>query len=174
MKANRILISFISLSFAMWSCSEIDTRLQETYDELSFVNVNLPDEVKLNNDNLRISEIDIDEEILEVHAKGSDGEIVIGFIKFIIPDLPDEKLIGVEVTQNILNLTTLDEDFLLNLSLDFNSNENARIQSSCVASCHSTFTDGDGNKIKGRGSCKAQCWAGAVATVAAALIIALL
>jgi hypothetical protein len=174
MKISKILVLLIGLVLIIGSCTEMDTYVEENLVDLNFVSVNLPGEIQFKHENLKISEIEIDEEIFEIHAIDSNGEVVKGFIKFVIPDIEDEKLILLEVTNNILDQTILDEDFFLAFSEDLNGGINTRIQSSCVASCHSTFTDGDGNKIKGRGGCKAQCWAGAVATVAAAVIIAIL
>jgi len=72
-------------------------------------------------------------------------------------------------SSNLISETNLSSDFWLNNS-GSNSQSNGRIKSSCIASCQKQFTDDNGDKIKGRGAYKAECWAQTAIKVAAVMV----
>ena len=84
-----------------------------------------------------------------------------------MPENHGEYVHKVEMTGNIFEETNLPANFFVNRK---NLKQSKVLQkASCIATCHKTFTDSDGKKIKGSGWCKAGCWAKTIATVALAV-----
>ena len=72
------------------------------------------------------------------------------------------------MTGNIFKETNLTIDFFANKT---NLNRSNVLQKgSCIATCFKEFTDKDGEKVKGRGWCKAGCWADTIVKVAATVV----
>jgi hypothetical protein len=61
MKISKILVLLIGLVLIIGSCTEMDTNVEENLVDLNFVSVNLPGEIQFKHENLKISEIEIDE-----------------------------------------------------------------------------------------------------------------
>lgn len=89
---------------------------------------------------------------MNIIAVGEDGNEIYGKIRFTMPSTCEETLIKLEITKNIFEQTELDSDFLLEAQ---DEGLLYRLKSSCIASCQEKFTDENGDKIKGRGACKA-------------------
>lgn len=101
-------------------------------------------------------------------------------------DKETETLIKYNASNDLLNLlklsqNELDKLLLQNMGESFYLNEQLIVQkgehSDCISGCNDKFTDDDGNKIKGRGACKFNCWVDTVkdiiVAVAPAVIAAL-
>ena len=100
-----------------------------------------------------------------------NGDDIEGSFKVTLAD-SDESIVGFEMSDNILSGTTIAYNFWINHP-DPNNQDKQDEHASCIAGCHDEFTDEDGNKIKGRGGCKAKCW-GKTAAKFAPLVILLL
>jgi len=101
-----------------------------------------------------------------------NGEEIFGKMRFTIPPGDDNTLIKFEMTNNIFDKTALMPDFWV----DYDNNvdtSNGRVMGigTCLKACQTGFTDSSGNKIKGRGACKAGCW-GQLAIAAATVVVA--
>lgn len=73
-------------------------------------------------------------------------------------DLEQEKPIELIASENLLSLINMTNDEFVaeverNMYLKTFGNH-----SSCIEDCKDKYTDDNGNKIKGRGACKANCW----------------
>jgi hypothetical protein len=90
--------------------------------------------------------------------------------EIILPEMGGDQLYSLALTQNILEESNLGTGFWIE-HMDLNQPEaNGRSNAeSCIAQCHETFTDVSGKKIKGRGACKAHCWADTIRGVIIAL-----
>ena len=81
-------------------------------------------------------------------------------------NLESETLIKYTPSEDLLNLMNLNEiefeQFLkdtMGASYYLESDKIAKgDHSECIDGCNEEYTDSDGNKIKGRGACKANCW----------------
>ena len=97
-----------------------------------------------------------------------NGDDTDGSMKVILAD-SDESIIGLEMSDNILANTSITYDFWTSHP-DPESQDKKNQHASCIADCHDTFTDDDGNKIKGRGGCKAHCWVDSAARLVSAVV----
>jgi hypothetical protein len=164
MKQHKIIFSLFTLMLlVMLSCTQ-DEKLEEPINE--FVNINFPDTYKYKNSERASFEEDVKEVVVEV--VNEDGSIITGKMRFTMPDNFDEKLLKFEMTQNLIDQTELDENFWVNNDTG-NEMENLR-KLGCIASCQKEFTDDDGEKIQGRGWCKANCWIETAAKVGAVVV----
>lgn len=108
----------------------------------------------------------------EVQAKGNDGNLINGKLTITI-DEPTGDLIRVELSQNILNGTDLDSNFLAVSNFQVTADEHDH--KTCIEDCIKKYTDPiTGEKIRGRGWCKAGCWGKTVIQVAEAVVTLIL
>jgi len=107
-------------------------------------------------------------ETLDIEVTDKDCNISKGQIRFTMPENHGEYLEKLEISDNIFEETNLSPDFFVNKTSLKQSG--ALQKGSCKADCHSTYTDKEGNKIKGRGWCKAGCWADTVIKVAGLVV----
>jgi len=148
-------------AIAFAACNEQEDLVAS---EPEFVDVVIPELHKSHNSNGRTSSANSDIHEIDVKLIKEDGTEVLGKMRF---TMPDQKLEKFEMTDNLFDETGLEPDFWV----DYKSNSTTSSRSysdSCIADCHDEFTDDEGNKIKGRGWCKAGCWAKTAAKVAAA------
>lgn len=75
-----------------------------------------------------------------------------------MPTISDEVLEKFEVSSNLISKTDLNTNFWIN-NFEVQAKSTTRIQGNCIATCQETFINDDGNKVKERGACKAECWA---------------
>ncbi len=146
-------IIFFSIFFILLGCDKDDLS------NVKFVDSSLPNSLIYQNPNR--SDVEIITKIMDIVVVDEDGQEVYGKMKISFPDNDEEKLVSMSFTSNIFDETKLDRQFMMNYN---NLN-----RSSCIASCQEKFTDSEGNKIKGRGACKAECWAKTAAAVGAAV-----
>jgi hypothetical protein len=164
MKQYKIIFSLFTLMLlVILSCNQ-DEKLEEPINE--FVNIDFPDTYKYKTSERASFNEDLIEVVVEV--VNEDGSVINGKMRFTMPENSDEKLVKFEITQNLLDETKLDENFWLNNDSG-NEFENLR-KLGCLANCQKEWTDRDGEKIKGRGLCKASCWAQTAAKVAAVVV----
>ncbi|KPM33000.1 Hypothetical protein I595_1427 [Croceitalea dokdonensis DOKDO 023] len=162
-----ICLSFIIL-FGI-SCTEEKQESLEEVAELSFMEFTIPKEYIYTPESSSKGTAELEVETVKLTFTDENGNEIIGYARFTMPSNSDEQLVKAEFTVNIMNDLQLNSDFW---ETTMSANIGLANKSSCVASCHDEFTDDEGNKIKGRGWCKAQCWAAAVAVVVAAIIAA--
>jgi hypothetical protein len=149
----------------MFSCSN-DSEITPV-NEFTAIEIPQSFKAKSNSNKSTNNEDDFEVETLDIEVTDKDGNIAIGQIRFTMPENHGEYLHKLEITGNIFEETNLSPDFFVNQK---SLKESGVLQkSSCIASCHSTYTDKDGKKISGRGWCKAGCWAKIVAAVAASV-----
>ena len=166
MRNLKIYLCVILFSIAFIGCDEQNDL---TPSEPDFVEVSIPDAYKATYPNGRTTSEDSDIYEMDVKVIKDDGTEVIGKMRFTMPATSDEMLERFELTSNLISETDLSSDFWINNS-GSNSQSNGRIQGSCIASCQEAFTDDEGDKIKGRGACKAECWAQTAIKVAAVVV----
>ena len=161
-KAYYLLIFSGAIFF---SCDTKEDEIMQ--NDLTFSELEIPSEISYGN-NLRNTDVEIGSVTLDVTVMLETGEEVLGQVKVTYPVNDDNYLLSFELTDNIINALGPDHEYWSEL----HSQDNQRLlQSSCIASCHTAYTDSDGNKIKGRGWCKAGCWA-SIGIAAAAVIVA--
>lgn len=139
----------------MFSCSN-DSEITPVNE---FTEIAIPQSFKAKTNSNKSADNDgqFEVETLNFEVTDEDENAAKGFIRFTMPENHGEYLQNLEISSNIFTETNLTADFFTNKT---SSKEIAALQkSSCIASCHSTYTDKDGKKIKGRGWCKAGCWA---------------
>lgn len=145
------------------SCSMNENEVPQ--NELTFSELEVPSEILYGN-NFRSTNVETNSVILEISVMLDSGEEVLGQVKATYPKNNDDYLISFEVSDNIVDALGPNYEYWKELK---SGNSQRLLRSSCVASCHETFTDDDGNKLKGRGACKASCWA-TIAIAAAAVV----
>ncbi len=76
-----------------------------------------------------------------------------------------ENLVNISMSSNYFNITEVsqvevEEGIVSNFNGDGEENQNDGMSphASCIEACKDKYTDDDGNKIRGRGACKANCW----------------
>ena len=162
---NSCLILMIAL-FLTTSCDENESGSESP---LIFTSIDIPEAYLIsNNTRADIDETEIHEvDILITNDAGSE---IKGLIQIILPEMGGDQLYSLALTQNILEESNLGAGFWIE-HMDLNQPEaNGRSNAeSCIAQCHETFTDVSGKKIKGRGACKAHCWADTIRGVIIAL-----
>lgn len=169
---NSLLVFLLTGS--LFNCTSESVKSELEDQALTFIEFSIPSVYQYEDSDLATSKgnFGLEEEVIKLKAIDENGKEIIGYARFTMPDNADEKLIKAELTSNIVEGLNLTNDFW---EKALASNKDVEYgKSSCIASCHSTYTDANGDKIKGRGWCKAQCWAAAVASAAAAVIIAIL
>lgn len=158
-----LLLLTISVLFSCSKDSEITTALE-------FTSIEIPQSFKAKS-NLNKStnnEEEFEVETLDIEVTDKDGSVSIGQIRFTMPENNSEYLQKLEITSNIFEETNLTPDFFVNKT---SLNQSKVLQKgSCIADCQKQFTDKDGKKIKGRGWCKAGCWADTVIKVAGIVV----
>ena len=161
--------SCLILMIALFLTTACDENKSGSESPLIFTSIDIP-EVYLISNNTRadIDETEIHEvDILITNDAGSE---IKGLIQIILPEMGGDQLYSLALTQNILEESNLGAGFWIE-HMDLNQPEaNGRSNAeSCIAQCHETFTDVSGKKIKGRGACKAHCWADTIRGVIIAL-----
>jgi len=146
--SKMVLIAIIAI--ISWGCNE----QLVVVEELSFNEVAIPNNLKADITNGRVSSLDINVEEIEVKVITDDGKEIIGKMRFTIPVGEENTLIKFEMTNNIFEKTALTHDFWMEYDNSTNS-ANGRVAGigSCLKDCN-TMDKGDG-----RGWCKAGCWA---------------
>lgn len=97
----------------------------------------------------------------DVTVTSKDGKVSQkGKVRMVIPD-KGEGLISMEFTENILTVGKFKADALVTASAKTKNSEVPEGLTACLAWCREKYTDANGEKIKGRGSCKFGCWLGA-------------
>lgn len=157
----KILILFVIFAWINSGCKK-EQDIQA--DQEIFTNVMLPDFMK---SNLKIESVVFEVVEAKIIVLDESGSEVHGYIRFTLPDSNDESIIKLEISNNIFEQTSLKSDFLI---IAQEKGQLDATKSSCVASCQEKFTDADGNKIKGRGWCKAECWAQTIIKAAAVVV----
>ncbi|SHJ17664.1 hypothetical protein SAMN04488096_109147 [Mesonia phycicola] len=157
---NFLRISLILLFFT--SCSN-DTAIEDSNFEDNQNNIIEADNSVYENENYSDSEIDIYEIERIYYDEATDQEIPVIFQIGITED--DNDLHLFDVSENILELKGITraefEAELINVTNggdEDDPNDGLSPHSKCIEACKDKYTDEDGNKIKGRGSCKANCW----------------
>ena len=139
------------IALLFWRCNEPSSVIED----LRFNEVAIPNNLKTDITNGRVSSQDIDIEEIEVKVITDDGKEVIGKMRFTIPIGEDNTLINFEMTNNIFQQTDLTPDFWI----DYDNNmetEDGRVANEtadCLKGCN------DYNRGGGRGACKFGCWA---------------
>lgn len=96
----------------------------------------------------------------DVTVTSKDGKVSQkGKVRMVIPD-KGEGLISMEFTENILTVGKFKADALVTASAKAKSSEVPEGLTACLAWCNENYTDANGEKIRGRGSCKFGCWLG--------------
>lgn len=149
--------------FITYSC---DNESEETdKPDLAFVNVPIPNKYLAQNceEEHDIATVDI--------VVQKNGKEVFGKARVTTPLDDNDKIIQLEISQNIITETSFDPEFWITLDTSPH-----RTKGSCIAECNKEYTNTDGSKKKGRGWCKAGCWieTAAKVAIAAAAVIAVL
>ena len=161
-----VLALFLSIIFV--SCNE---KTDVIPNQSEFVNITIPDMYQTDYSTARTESDETHEVVARIIRK--DGTEVVGKMRITFPSSDQEKLTKFEMSSNLIEEANLSSDFWIQLAKKKSSNKVQKVESSCIASCQEQYTDKDGNKIEGRGACKAECWAktaAAVITAAAAVI----
>ncbi len=164
---SRFLSALLIVTF-VGACADQSDVAAPSFNE--FTEVAIPDAYRshlIQNGRFSSDEVEIHE--VDVKITREDGTEVIGKMRFTMPASGEETLVAFEMTSDLFDGTGLSPDFWIsNPGID--GALDGRIASSCIASCQKEFTDKDGNKIKGRGVCKANCWLETAAKVAAVFV----
>ena len=80
-------------------------------------------------------------------------------IRMVIPD-KGEGLISMEFTENILTVANIKPNYFTTINTTSVFDSQPSKFSDCIKWCNETYTDADGNKKPGRGTCKFGCWLG--------------
>lgn len=159
-------ISFLSaiiISFLFLACN--DTEVENLDTDLKFIDLEIPNSISYGN-NFRTKDVETEDVIVEISVLNSLNEEIEGELIVTLPVNNDDYLVSMKVSDNIVEALGSDYDYWSNL----HGLDNQRLlKSSCIADCQEAFTDDEGNKIKGRGACKAGCWA-KIAIAAAAVV----
>ena len=154
---NIFLIAIAIITLGVFSCSK--ETVEEPEIKTAYTDIPIPNKYISQSCD---SECEITE--TDIIVTTADGKQIEGKIRITSPiDAPDY-LIQFELSSNIVQEATIDPNSWVE-----NDNSPHRIKSSCIASCQEKFTDKEGNKIKGRGRCKAGCWAKTAAQVLTAV-----
>ncbi|MFD2696584.1 hypothetical protein ACFSQ0_01115 [Mesonia sediminis] len=154
---NYLQISLLLL--VLLSCSNEPTIVESNSKKVQNSEVFMQ---KNNYENQSQSEISIYEIERPYYIESLDEEISILFTIGISEE--DDDLHFFEVSENILNITGLSK---AELELEViesthsdpeNPNEDLSPHAKCIEDCKDKYTDEYGNKINGRGTCKANCW----------------
>ena len=162
---NSCLILMIAL-FLTTACDENES---DSESPLIFTSIDIPEDYLIaNNTRADIDETEIHE--VDILITNNAGSEIKGLIQIILPEMGGDQLYSLALTQNILEESNLGAGFWIE-HMDLNQPEaNGRSNAeSCIAQCHETFYDVSGKKIKGRGACKAHCWADTIRGVIIAL-----
>ena len=156
MKNVKLFFSISALVLFASACNE-RTAVEP---DLDFVSVSIPDHLKTDTSNGRVSSEDMEIQEVEVEITTDEGKKVKGIVRVTMPTGDEETLINFEVTNNILDETGADSDFWLN-ALD---SSNARVMGigGCLKNCR-----GD----KREGWCRAGCWAELALKVVAVVVL---
>ena len=161
--------SCLILMIALFLTTACDKNESGSESPLIFTSIDTPEAYLIsNNTRADIDETEIHEvDILITNDAGSE---IKGLIQIILPEMGGDQLYSLALTQNILEESNLGAGFWIE-HMDLNQPEaNGRSNAeSCIAQCHETFYDVSGKKIKGRGACKAHCWADTIRGVIIAL-----
>lgn len=161
MKKNLLSLTLT----VIFSCSNDSKSIQS--DEFTSIEIPQSFKSKTNVKESINNNKEYEIETLNIEVTDKNGNVAIGQMRFTMPENHGEYLQKLEITSNIFKETNLEPDFFVNQQ---NLKTSGVLQkASCIADCHKAFTDKEGNKIKGRGWCKAGCWAKTVATVALAV-----
>ncbi|RKE00120.1 hypothetical protein [Marinifilum flexuosum] len=156
-------VLLLALSFVLLIAYSCDNDSEEpNTPEVAFIDVPIPDKYLAQN-----CEGECEVTIIDI-AVQKDNIEVFGKARITTPIGNNDKIIQFEVSENIINDTSLDPNFWINIDTSPH-----RTKGSCIAECQKEFTNKDGSKKKGRGWCKAGCWAETAAKVAAVVIVVL-
>lgn len=156
-------LSAIIISFLFLACN--DTQVENLDKDLKFIDLEIPNSISYGS-NFRTNDVETSEIIVEIVVLNSLNEEIEGELIVTLPEDNDDYLVSMKVSDNIVNALGTDYDYWS----DLQDLDNQRLlKSSCIADCQEAFTDDDGNKINGRGACKAGCWA-KIAIAAAAVV----
>jgi len=157
------LLSAIIISFLFLACN--DTEVENLDSDVNYIDLEIPNSISYGS-NFRTEDIETEEVLVEIIVLNSLNEEIEGELIVSLPVDNDDYLVSMKVSDNIVNALGSDYDYWSNLQ----GIDNQRLlKSSCIADCQEAFTDDEGNKIKGRGACKAGCWA-KIAIAAAAVV----
>lgn len=160
------LLLLVVVATLVFSCSDS----QETMNNDEFLEIEIPTQFssKSQADYAKGSSNDLDVQVMTIQVTDKEGNVSTGKIRFTMPESHGDYLHKLEMTSNIFEETDLKPDFFINkINL---ARSNVLQKGSCIADCHKQFTDKDGNKIKGRGWCKAGCWVDTLVKVATVVV----
>ena len=156
------------LSYSANNSPTVENKQSDNLKSSGFTLMSVPSEYQTDNygnTSLESTLHTVDIEVTE------NGTTYIGSMTVDLADT-DESLIELKISNNILYNTSLTSNFWTN----HNEPDNAAKKDehvSCIADFQDTFTDENGEKIKGRGACKAECWANTAAKFTPLLIVLL-
>ena len=159
MKNITIYLQISLLLLVLLSCSNEPTIVESNSKKVQNSEVFMQ---KNNYENQSQSEISIYEIERPYYIESLDEEISILFTIGISEE--DDDLHFFEVSENILNITGLSKNELELEVIESthsdpeNPNEDLSPHAKCIEGCKDKYTDENGNKKNGRGSCKANCW----------------
>ena len=130
-----------------------------------YVEMQLPAFMK-SNENARNSETIEQEFTFRNLRTGVEGRAK---VKILVPDR-GEGMISLAFTENYLQAGGIGADFYVRNASTAQSVMGDHNHGACIADCNKRYTDADGNKIPGRGWCKAGCW-GKTAVQVAELVV---
>ena len=151
--------SYLILMIALFLTTACDENESGSEFPLIFTSIDIPD-VYLSPNNIRIDIDEIEIHEVSISITNNAGIERKGLMQITLPEKEGDKLYSLALTQNILEESNLSPTFWIEY-IDLNQPEtNGRLNAeSCISQCHETFTDESGEKIQGRGACKAHCWA---------------
>jgi len=165
-KNSKTFLIAITAFIVFISCNDDSRTIEKNLDE--FKSIAIPSTYQTSPNSGRSSEEDVDVEILPISFTLENGKVIEGSMRFTMPATDEGSLINFEISSNLIEESGLSTDFWSDY---YKKTSNGRVaSSSCTADCQKQYTDENGNKIKGRGGCKAECWVKAVAPIVAAAI----
>lgn len=161
---KKIIFLFCLSSFIVNANNNQDDLLCENLDEM--VDLDLP---------FYASEYDAENLIKKVGNYNIRKDNNQYSVKIIVTfDTTNENLVNMSVSRDYFRITEvsqneLEDAIITSLSGDDDENDGMSPHASCIESCKDKYTDEEGNKISGRGACKANCWVDTGVKLVAAL-----
>lgn len=150
------LVAIAIITLGVFSCSK--ETVEEPVIETAYTNIPIPNKYIAEG-----CESECETTETDIIVTTADGNQFEGKIRITTPiDNPDY-LIQFELSSNIIQEAAIDPNSWID-----NDTSPHRLKASCIASCQKEFTV-DGKKVKGRGRCKAGCWAKTAAQVLTAV-----
>jgi len=138
------------IALLFWRCNEPSPVIET----LRFNEVAIPNNLKTDITNGRVSSQDIDIEEIEVKVVTDEGKEIIGKMRFTIPIGEDNTLINFEMTNNIFQQTDLTPNFWIDYANNMETEDSrvANETADCLQGCNG-YNRG-GGRGGGRGACK--------------------